>query len=1275
MEKTALTLLLVVGALLSSCIEGHSEYYVITGDLESSSCPSHIPCHSLSYYFNNSGAYFKENSVFIFMKGKHVLNQDDSLLIDGVTNITLRGEESVLVEGFHQTVSQSTVLINCEQSPSGIVIHNSSMIRIIGLTFASCGGYLPVYIAQGLSSLNPLGRVAKENWFESTMALALVGTTDTVLYKVSIQNSTDIGLFSFNSLNITVSYSSFARNNLEGHSECRRNSCLGGNAVFIYAILHSCSDHFITYPTSIMHSNFTFGYDSGLYRLASGSGLSLYMEQSDYYGVDVKLDNLILYGNTGIGSVNFRYAVSINVPYYSLIMTKCVSVYGNQIHPVPKIPPSIRYGSGFSAFIGVPTNITAKCFSPAQTPVPPQVPILVANSSFSHNHASFGAGMIFRCNHLLSSSTQQYVVIDSCLIKNNSGFGGAGFFYTQLNGLNFNVIIRNVTVSGTRHYHPDNIGPENAESSVLIRRSINITLIDFTVQDNSMTGMLLLNSLIFFKGSNSFSNNSGENGGGLVLFGDSTMVLIAPVLLLFKNNHATDKGGAICVSTVPYTKPPCFLMPFDPTLNTKPDINVTFSGNTANIAGSVIYGGIVDKCYLTYVSGFSPNGNAGSMGGRAFEHITHYHNQTGSSLIASDPVEVCFCSEGMPNCSIAMLNFTLLPGQSANISMITVGHMGGISPGVIAIQEWSQTTDQLVHMAYESTETKCSNLQYRPNVNLHATYPTVHYLNLFLPHDNPQIRKVFFRIEECPLGFDVSPITHECDCNDRIKRDGNDVTCNAPTKTFSHSGNKWLGYLKKSRCFITSTDCHWNYCKRKTVNFTLETSDRQCDFNRAGLLCGQCSKGYSLMLGSNKCGQCTNSYLALIVVFALAGVVLIAFITALNLTVSTGTINGLIFYANIVKINELTFFSDPNQTAFKFFIWFTSWINLDFGIETCFFDGMASYTKVWLQFAFPFYLWFLVICIIFLSRHSYRMSKLMGRHSISVLATILLLSFTKILRTCILIWQLSYVQCESHTYNVWAVDPSLDYFGAKHMLMFFFALAVFLFLALPYTLLLLFSPLIEGYFSRYRCCRWWVKLKPFFDAYNGPYKDKYRFWTGLLLLVRLFMVVFFSFNTAGESLTVAIIVIFAGVMLCITTLCHGLYRSRINTILECFFILNLIFIASATLVNVFQTLSIAMSFFVFLGIVTRHVLVQIGLPKKIKRFYRKHIKKENISKEVTESLPVHVDLLDDRVISHDADSNITTTTFDLKDRLQTVYREGSVFVRMKRETLLRDSIL
>ena len=117
------------------------------------------------------------------------------------------------------------------------------------------------------------------------------------------------------------------------------------------------------------------------------------------------------------------------------------------------------------------------------------------------------------------------------------------------------------------------------------------------------------------------------------------------------------------------------------------------------------------------------------------------------------------------------------------------------------------------------------------------------------------------------------------------------------------------------------------------------------------------------MLGYNECERCNNDHIAIIIPFALAGIALVAFVIVLNLTVSVGTINGFIFYANIIKIYEHIFF--PKHTV-NFLSQFISWINLDLGIKTCFYNKMNSCGKIWLQFVFPAYVWLILIFIILL---------------------------------------------------------------------------------------------------------------------------------------------------------------------------------------------------------------------------------------------------------------------------------------------------------------------
>ena len=80
---------------------------------------------------------------------------------------------------------------------------------------------------------------------------------------------------------------------------------------------------------------------------------------------------------------------------------------------------------------------------------------------------------------------------------------------------------------------------------------------------------------------------------------------------------------------------------------------------------------------------------------------------------------------------------------------------------------------------------------------------------------------------------------------------------------------------------------------------------------------------------------------------------------------------------------------------------YKSLLNLDLGIETCFFEGLDIYIYTWFQYLFPLYLWVLIGLIILLCRHSSTFSRMFGSNPVAVLSTLVLLSYTKILRTII----------------------------------------------------------------------------------------------------------------------------------------------------------------------------------------------------------------------------------------------------------------------------------
>ena len=82
------------------------------------------------------------------------------------------------------------------------------------------------------------------------------------------------------------------------------------------------------------------------------------------------------------------------------------------------------------------------------------------------------------------------------------------------------------------------------------------------------------------------------------------------------------------------------------------------------------------------------------------------------------------------------------------------------------------------------------------------------------------------------------------------------------------------------------------------------------------------------------------------------GVLLVVVLFISKLTVSNGALNGIVLYANLIRINDTIFFQ--NRSGYSSFLSvFIAWINLDLGMETCFYNGLDSYAKTWLQFVFP----------------------------------------------------------------------------------------------------------------------------------------------------------------------------------------------------------------------------------------------------------------------------------------------------------------------------------
>jgi len=237
---------------------------------------------------------------------------------------------------------------------------------------------------------------------------------------------------------------------------------------------------------------------------------------------------------------------------------------------------------------------------------------------------------------------------------------------------------------------------------------------------------------------------------------------------------------------------------------------------------------------------------------------------------------------------------------------------------------------------------------------------------------------------------------------------------------------------------------------------------------------------------------------------------------------------------------------------------FIAWLNLDLGIETCFWNGLDGYTKTWLQFTFPVYIWVIVVIIILLSRRYVFAAKLCGSHTVKVLATLFLLSYAKVLRT--IITALSFATPRplvGPTMAVWLYDGNINYLGLQHAFLFLTALGFAIMFVLPFTLLVLLAPCLQAW-SNKRFFRWVHRLKPLLDAYQGPYTDKFRCWTGVMLVVRNVLFLAFAVNGLGNPVVnLEIIITIVLGLQAFMWLLGRVYKALLPNVLEALFIVKL----------------------------------------------------------------------------------------------------------------------
>ena len=693
------------------------------------------------------------------------------------------------------------------------------------------------------------------------------------------------------------------------------------------------------------------------------------------------------------------------------------------------------------------------------------------------------------------------------------------------------------------------------------------------------------------------TSNCASRGGGMYFDVNSKVYLnyfssftFTNATLLFTDNSAL-YGGAVFVSD--YTNSKVCWLGSECFIQIQPYIDVDilkaliFTGNTAMPMkqGSNIFGGFVDEC--TLIPLLETQFVQFYYGQSALESITSLKSITEftSDTVSSYPVKLCFCtingSTSQADCSYQPPTISVRKGQKFTISLVALDQVNHFVDASVHGSLSSLGAGFAEGQQIQSVKSNCTELQFNvfsprdyEKILLHANgscMDSILYLN------------IQFKNCTCPIGLEPCQSTTtacECFCDSRLSPY---VTyCNATTGSLvlKQQSKVWIMYYSNelgAPGYIIYSHCPFDYClsstRRVTLNFNYRNdsgSNSLCAYNRKGILCGACKQNLSLSLGSSRCLICEVHWPVLLVTIILtaimSGIFLVIFILVLNITVSVGLINSFIFYANIISSGQTLFFPSSQSSYPKVLV---AWLNMDVGIDACFIKGLDTYTKTWLQLVFPVYVISLVIIIIVISEHSRRFTLLIGRKNpVSTLATLILLSYAKLLSTTITI--LSYAVLhypDGSTVTVWLLDGNVEYFQGKHAVLCIAALFIIL-LGIPYTLLLfLWQWLVRA--PRWKIFDWTrnTKLNAFVTTYHAPYNSRHRYWTGLLLLVRVILYITASVTmfSSPESLLLITILLIGGLLFFKGVLRMGVYKNVIVDVVETLLYFNLLAFAALSM--------------------------------------------------------------------------------------------------------------
>ena len=934
MYRNTMKQLSVVTVLVLLTIHGLAfgeETFCVTFDVSKTSRSSaSCNCHNYtdwSTLTSNSSRYFKSYTKICFPLG--TFNLSTKLIINNVTNISIIGTDSV-----------KPTSIKCFNN-SFLAISNSKFVEIQNLKLETCGANAQQYI--------------EVEDMQAYTALLLQNVRSVALFNIVFKNSYGHSIIGINLMDfsviqqVTVFYvnDSSVRKERKGGiilmftDELTNHSNYGKQQNIL---IESCQ---VYYMKNIWARNQQF-YKLKKLLIALAFGFSLHQQK---YPVSIKILNtnvtnvnaqygplvLILHNSNNTNNISF-----LNSTFSSNNISTSSIIEINQDTELLCRP--CRLASVFESVNNTLSYNTAKSiYYITQTSHPHQKMIRIRTilTVFSHNQVK-----------------DTFWKLKSALPTSSS--------YPRM----INVIVKQCTFIFNRNFMLEFYNVESVmllDKNLFANNSVNVKEPKALIKCKE--------TVLIFEGYNEFSCNTAY---WILELSTFAILRESAIINITQNTAVTledreDKTSSALIHFADNNKYHLCMFQFNSSQKLQRKILYTNISDWFSVLfkdnknySTLIYGTQLNSCYwLKYINAI----NFGNLTtGEVMRSVLHFGNNTSEQIVRRKICTLCYCDDRISEDCIKDHFGPIYAGQNIPINLKQIPPYSNTT----SIYSIAQPLKQLLNHGIEQCTVKPDQLNWLLSINKSCRPISYKIYSKFLhqqcyvafkttyPDDSLYIYYININ-RKCPLGFKL--IDESCECHAKLKATFPGIICDINTQTFNHFGESWIGLSTQGNVIYVKV-CAPTVCKKESSSIHLSSSNSQCNFNRGGVACGQCPSELSAVFGSLRCKRCSNQWLFLIPVFLVAGLLLVILLFALNITVVDGKINGFIFYVNVIIVNIHGLFSSPSALAKVM-----SLMNLDLGIETCFYHGMSEYDKTWLEFAFPFYLLLIVAMLALASRY------------------------------------------------------------------------------------------------------------------------------------------------------------------------------------------------------------------------------------------------------------------------------------------------------------------